>query len=276
MSKITPWISQGFPSSSSIGVRLLQDPLDRPVLVDHPVLVVERRVRLVGLLVLVPRAVDVLGVHVAAPRVVVAPARPRARCRPGRGSAGSRRSTSGPRRRGRGRRRPGCAPRGSGTWPPPRTAPRDRAGAPSSPRSVTTSRRVGCSDHADVDLDRERGAVRGPAHRVDARAGRSPPGGSAPPASRRLTDEFVAREPREGLGVAVREDDPAVVGGDDEALGRGLEQRAGLDRAGDGGGLGHGGVGSGASCRRASVSFVVMGRSSGGSRRSIDPIRGPT
>ena len=39
MSKITPWISQGSPARRR-SVGLLEDPLDRAVLVDHPVLVV--------------------------------------------------------------------------------------------------------------------------------------------------------------------------------------------------------------------------------------------
>ena len=52
-------------------VGLLEHPVDRSVLVDHPVLMDEGLVRVVRVPVLVPRAVDVIGMDVVPPRVRV-------------------------------------------------------------------------------------------------------------------------------------------------------------------------------------------------------------
>ena len=71
MSKITPWISQGSPALVVDRVGLLEHPVDRSVLVDHPVLVDEGLVLVVRVPVLVPRAVDVIGMDVVPPRVRV-------------------------------------------------------------------------------------------------------------------------------------------------------------------------------------------------------------
>ena len=257
----------GVPVLVVDGVRLLQDPLDRPVLVDHAVLVVERRERLVGLLVLVPRAVDVLGVHVAAPRVVI--------LQPDLGRDADEVADL----RAHVDRRLVLV---DGVEVDDRRDVLHEAavlGLRLVQRLATELelRRVperhheepgGVLQHAHVDLDRERGTVGGPAHRVDAREVARLQEVGPHEHLDVLADEFVAREPREGLGVAVRVDDPPVVGGDDEALRRGLEQRAGLDRAGDGGGLGHGG----ARLRRVVQAGVGLVRGHGSVIGRVPPI----
>ena len=68
--------------------RLLHHPLDRAVLVHHPVLVVQGDVCPVGVLVLLPHAVDVVDVDVAAPAVRIAQPVRRCRCPAGPSPAG--------------------------------------------------------------------------------------------------------------------------------------------------------------------------------------------
>ena len=71
MSKITPWISQGSPCSSSIGNACSRTQRTVPSSWTIRYSWLSGRVAVVRLLVLVPRAFDVVGVHVVAPGVGV-------------------------------------------------------------------------------------------------------------------------------------------------------------------------------------------------------------
>ena len=198
-------------------VRLLQDPADAAVLVDHPVLVVERLVRVVRVPVLVPRPFDVLRVHVMPPGVGIA--QPlfgldaqelhdlrahvdRVRILIDRIQVHDRRDVL--------HERPilrlGLESRGSA-----------RLHLRPVPERDDQERRVSF-DAADVHLDRELVPVAAPAGRVERR-----PGGVLSEFGReqplhRVSQQLAAREARQTLARRVRVDDLAAGLGHDEGL----------------------------------------------------------
>ena len=223
-----PLDEPGVPLLVVDGERLLQHPPDGPVLVHHPVLVVEGEVVAVRILILVPGTFDVVGMHVVAPRREVA--EPHLRLDPDQianlgtdvdraqflvhrievdhgGDVLDQRTVLG-------------------LGFEPSLATRVELGSVTERDHEEPLRDV---QRAHVRLDRDRRMPRMATHRFDPGSLRKIQEVGGDQQLDRGSDELTPREPGELLDVPVGIDDPAVGLGHDEALGRRLQQRPGLD-----------------------------------------------
>ena len=218
----------GVPPFVVDGERLLQHPPDGPVLVHHPVLVVEGEVVAVRILILVPGAFDVVGVHVVAPRREVA--EPYLRLDPDQ-IADLRTHVD---------RTQVLVHRievdHGGDVLDQRAVL--RLGFEASLATGVELGRVTERDHeeplrdvqrTDMCLDRDRRMLRVPTRRFDPGSLRKVQEVRGDQQLDRASDELTPREPGELLDVPVRVHDAAVGLGHDEALRRRLQQRPGLD-----------------------------------------------
>ena len=211
--------------------RLLHHPPDRSVLVDHPVLVVQREVCSIGVLVLLPDAVDVLLVDVAAPAVRI--------FEPLRGLDAEQVRhlradvdavlvlVDGIQVHDRGdllHERPVlglCLEARLATGLELRHVAEGDHQEPLDP-----------FDDADVDLDGDGSAFAVLTERLDAGSGRLIPGIRREETVDGPVPELLPRESRQRLDMTVGEHDPAVGVRDHQAFGRRLQQGSRLHEAG--------------------------------------------
>ena len=223
-----PLDEPGVPLLVVDGERLLQHPPDGPVLVHHPVLVVEGEVVAVRISILVPGALDVVRVHVVAPRREVV--EPHLRLDTDQiadlGTHVDRAQVLVHRIE---------VDHGGDVLD---QRPVLRLGLEASLATGVELGRVTERDHeeplrdvqrADVRLDRDRRVPRMATHRLDPGSLRKIQEVRGDQQLDRASDEITPREAGELFGVPVRIDDPAVGLGHDEALRRRLQQRPGLD-----------------------------------------------
>ena len=210
--------------------RLLHHPLDRAVLVHHPVLVVQRDVGPIGVLVLLPNPVDVVDVDVVAPAVRIL--QPGRRLDPQevrdlwadvdavhvlvdriqvhhRGDLLYERPVLGL-----------CLePSFAARLELGHVAERDH------------QEPLGTLDGAHVHLHRDLATRVIDAHGLQTAADLAVEDVAREQEADGLAHQVITREAGQRLRVVVREHDPAVIVGDHQALGRGLQQRARLDQA---------------------------------------------